>query len=178
MWHRQLGYLLHPEIQIAKDAELKIIDVACGTGCAVLISPRHTTPYSFCFKMTWPLTFLILGRIWLIDLAKELPRATLDGVDISIAHFPHRNWLPPRVTLRKLDILDEIPPELVGQYDVVHIGLIVAAIRREEDLSTMIDRLLSLLSKMIHFGGTVTRLRRNANLHDVRARRLPPMERS
>lgn len=84
--------------------------------------------------------------IWLIDLAKELPHAILDGFDISAVQFPHKNWLPARVTLQELNALGPMPKELLGRYDVVHVGLVVLLVPGG-DPSVLVNNLLSLLSK-------------------------------
>ena len=93
-------------------------------------------------------TYEFPRRIWLIDLAKEMPKATFDGLDISSAHLPRRNWLPANISLRELKDFGEIPPELVGKYDVVHVGLIVAGSRSQEELATLVGKLLAFLSKI------------------------------
>ena len=85
-------------------------------------------------------------RIWLVDLAKELPNAQLDGFDVSTAQFPHRKWLPPNVTLRQMDAYGEVPQELVGRYDIVHIGLVVVLVK-DGNPGRLLTNLLKLLSK-------------------------------
>lgn len=55
--------------------------------------------------------------IWLLDLSEQLPSSVqLDGFDIDVSQCPPRAWLPSNVAMRKLDIDDEIPEELVGVY--------------------------------------------------------------
>lgn len=68
-----------------------------------------------------------------------------DGLDISDEQFPHSAWLPKNVSLGKVDILKPIPEELVGKYDVVHVGLIVLVIEKDNPLPVL-DNLLALLS--------------------------------
>lgn len=89
-----------------------------------------------------------MRRIWLIDLAKRLPNATLHGYDISEAQFPHKNWVPGNVRLRQLDALSPIPEELVETYDVVHISLVVIIVRDDNPIP-LLDNLLRMLSKFI-----------------------------
>ncbi|MCJ1303443.1 hypothetical protein MMC08_006253 [Hypocenomyce scalaris] len=114
MWRYQTGYLLHPEIPLDKEG-LKIADIACGTG------------------------------IWLIELAKTLPAATqLDGYDISSAQFPPKEWWPKNVNLQTLDALGAVPEELVGKYDVVHVGLLCVVVRNE-DPAPVLKHLMALL---------------------------------
>ena len=86
----------------------------------------------------------VVSSQWLLDLAKELPApAQLDGFDISNKQFPHKNWLPANVTLSELDLLSELPKELIGAYDVVHAGLVVMIARDEP------ERLLKTFLKML-----------------------------
>lgn len=91
---------------------------------------------------------LTKSRIWLIDLAKELPHARLDGFDISPLQFPHKNWLPPNVNLHELNALGKMPEELLGRYDIVHIGLVVLLVPGG-DPTVLVDNILSLLSRVI-----------------------------
>lgn len=130
MWRRQLGYLLHPSISTKEG--LRVADVACGTGYVVFNEyvDEETNQYR---------------RIWLLDLAKELPSAHVDGYDISSAQLPHPNWLPKNTTLSCLDILKPIPEHLRGVYDVVHVGLVVVVVERDDPLP-LLDNLLALLS--------------------------------
>ncbi|TGO62885.1 hypothetical protein BOTNAR_0107g00090 [Botryotinia narcissicola] len=116
LWQRLLGHLLHPSIPIKQD--IKIADVACGTG------------------------------IWLIDLAKELAKsktnAQLDGFDISNNQYPHSALLPPKVKLDIIDIFKPVPERLRGQYDVVHISLLCVVIPGG-DPRHVLDNVLTLL---------------------------------
>ncbi|KAB8299129.1 hypothetical protein EYC80_001238 [Monilinia laxa] len=117
LWQRLLGHLLHPDIPIKED--IKIADIACGTG------------------------------ICLLDLAKELANsntpAQLDGFDISSAKYPPSGLLPSNVKLDILDIFEPVPQALWGQYDVVHIGLLCMVIP-DGDPRPVLDNVLKLLS--------------------------------
>ena len=97
---------------------LKVADIACGTA------------------------------IWLIDLAKEYPSAQLDGFDISDQQFPPKGWVPKNVSLSTLDILKPIPEDLKGKYDVVHVGLIVLVVERDDPIPVL-NNLLALLSMLL-----------------------------
>ncbi|GAW10940.1 hypothetical protein ANO14919_002780 [Xylariales sp. No.14919] len=108
------GFLLHPVIQASlhrqkesrqagsKDS-LQIADLATGTG------------------------------IWLFDLAKSPELHGLDiqyrGFDISTALFPHNSWLPKNVVVSTSNLLEEPPQSLHGQFDVVHIRLVLSLVR-------------------------------------------------
>lgn len=112
----------------------------------LLINEKRLISKSIPYQVYISLT--LRNRIWLIDLAKEMPNANLHGFDVSTAQFPHKNWLPAHVSLQQLDAFGDIPPVLIEKYDVVHIGLIVAAIRGG-DPSPLVDKLLSVLSMPI-----------------------------
>ena len=90
--------------------------------------------------------------IWLIDLAKQHSQAHFDGFDISSAQFPHPAWLPRNSTLGILDLLKPIPEHLHGQYDIVHVGLIVLVVQYDDPLPVL-DNLLKLLSKNLTLSG-------------------------
>ncbi|RAK95951.1 class I SAM-dependent methyltransferase [Aspergillus ibericus CBS 121593] len=92
----------------------RVADVACGTG------------------------------IWLIDLAREHPGVQCDGYDISTEQYPAAGWLPPNVRLETLDLLKPIPEALRGQYDIVHVGLVVLVVEND-DPTTVLENLLALL---------------------------------
>ena len=86
-----------------------------------------------------------LTRIWLTDLAKELPRAHLHGFDNVVDGFPPREWLPENVRLEQLDIFQPIPKTLLGQYDIVHVRLFMLVIRND-DPGPVLENLVRLLS--------------------------------
>ncbi|KAJ2976261.1 hypothetical protein NQ176_g5053 [Zarea fungicola] len=59
--------------------------------------------------------------LWLLDLASQVPPTVqLDGYDLSSSQFPHKSILPHNVTFSILDAFGDVPAELVGKYDVVH----------------------------------------------------------
>ena len=85
--------------------------------------------------------------IWLVEVAEAHGnQIQLDGFDISSAHFPPKHELPENVTLRTLDIFQDIPTDLQGQYDIVHmarIGLFV----QPSNLDLLLTNVKRLLSK-------------------------------
>ncbi|KAL8718666.1 MAG: hypothetical protein Q9225_004219 [Loekoesia sp. 1 TL-2023] len=91
-----------------------IADVACGTG------------------------------IWLIHVARELPNAQVDGFDIDLTLAPHELSLPPNTSLRNWNIFNDIPSDMVGKYDVVHVRLLILVVENS-DPSRIIQKLLELL---------------------------------
>ncbi|KAL8677212.1 MAG: hypothetical protein Q9224_007212, partial [Gallowayella concinna] len=81
---------------------------------------------------------------WLVDAAREYPRAQLDGFDLSTAQFPHTAWIPKNINLSTMDIFQPVPDDLRGQYDVVHVGLLVFVVEKGDPLP-ILDNLLALL---------------------------------
>lgn len=98
IWHRELGYNLHPSIPLSTTHNARIADIATGTAA------------------------------WLLDVAREHPSAQCDGFDISLAQAPPAAWLPPNVSLHKWDFYEKPPDEARGKYDVVHIRLVILVI--------------------------------------------------
>ncbi|KAI9701313.1 MAG: hypothetical protein M1820_006535 [Bogoriella megaspora] len=94
--------------------DLKVLDIACGTG------------------------------VWLVDLSRSLPHAQLDGFDISDAHFPTQAELPSNVHLQVQDALKPVPKELLGKYDIVHVGRISMFVRNENP-TPIVQNFLAML---------------------------------
>ncbi|MDI1490453.1 MAG: hypothetical protein OHK93_001656 [Ramalina farinacea] len=82
--------------------------------------------------------------IWLLDLARDHPKATLEGFDISSAQYPHPRLLPDNVHLNILDILRPIPADLRGKFDIVHVGLVVLVVENGNP-SALLENLLTML---------------------------------
>jgi SAM-dependent methyltransferase len=103
LWKEALGFNIHPSIPIRGRRNLRIADLGTGTG------------------------------LWLCDLAKELPPCTrLDGFDINLTNATPREWCPENVTLRRWNIFDEVPDDLVEQYDVVHLRLLILVVENSD----------------------------------------------
>jgi hypothetical protein len=84
---------------------------------------------------------------WLLDLASSAPKGChFDGWDISDAQFPHESCLPSNVKYGTFDVTAGAPEELVGKYDIVHVGLL-ALVVKNGDPSVWIQSLMKLLSK-------------------------------
>ncbi|KAJ5919850.1 hypothetical protein N7454_009685 [Penicillium verhagenii] len=88
--------------------------------------------------------------VWLDDLAarlKSIPTGTgqqrqYDGYDISATNFPGSH--PGNFHYRVHNILQPVPDELKGKYDLVHVRLLVAALVKG-DVKTAVDNLTELL---------------------------------
>ncbi|KAB8076139.1 hypothetical protein BDV29DRAFT_170835 [Aspergillus leporis] len=111
LWKDSLHFNLHPTIPLPKNdsTPIHIADVATGTG------------------------------IWLFDLLRDPVTSRyrslqLDGFDIDLKNAPGAEWLPPTVTLRELDLFDEVPSDLIGQYDIVHLRLLVLVVQKSDPL--------------------------------------------
>ncbi|KAH0593759.1 hypothetical protein MHUMG1_08510 [Metarhizium humberi] len=71
--------------------------------------------------------------VWLSDIATELPPdARLDGYDVEPAKFPPASQLPPNVKLFPCDALLPFAEHLHGQYDLVHVRLLITALNSEQ----------------------------------------------
>ncbi|KAF4214802.1 hypothetical protein CNMCM8980_000041 [Aspergillus fumigatiaffinis] len=84
--------------------------------------------------------------IWILDLLRQLPNAKLHGFDISSEQYPAPGFLPPNVSLSKLDILGEIPEEYREKFDVVHARLLVQVVNQAgSDPVPVIQNMMKLL---------------------------------
>lgn len=88
--------------------------------------------------------------IWLLDLAKELPGAHLDGLDIDITQAPAQPWLPPNVTLKQWNIFEQVPDDLLEKYDVVHLRLLILVVENSDPVP-----IIRNVSKMLKPGGYI-----------------------
>ncbi|GKZ29531.1 hypothetical protein AbraIFM66950_005368 [Aspergillus brasiliensis] len=115
-WKETLGFNIHPTIRESlQTPNLRIADVATGTA------------------------------IWLIDVANELPGATtLDGLDVTLDMAPPAEWLPPNITLRQWNIYEDLPEELEGKFDLVHLRLLLPVIQNG-DPSSVIQKIVRML---------------------------------
>ena len=85
-------------------------------------------------------------RICVIDVARQLPLATLNRLDISSHQFPVQEWLPESNSLDTFDIYSNVPRDLMGKYDVVHIRLLLCAVK-DNDPRPLLNTVLKMLSK-------------------------------
>lgn len=93
-----VGYRLHPRIKAALPADARIADVGTGTG------------------------------VWLRQVAEGSPSGwTFCGFDISDEQFPHTSTRD-RIAYEVLNITEPVPERLHGQFDVVHLRLLVCGL--------------------------------------------------
>ncbi|KAI4240230.1 MAG: hypothetical protein L6R40_005259 [Gallowayella cf. fulva] len=112
IWQNVLGYTLHPSVP--KDVQgLKVADIGCGNG-AVGDEPAPSQK----------------TQCWVLELAEQVPSSWhLTGFDISSAQFPHKAYLPANVTLQQQDAFEEMPTDLLGSFDVVHIRAVCVVVK-------------------------------------------------
>ncbi|KAJ8132750.1 hypothetical protein O1611_g874 [Lasiodiplodia mahajangana] len=111
---RNIGYILHPSVAASLPANPRIADIGTGTGR------------------------------FLLRLHPSYPSAVLDGSDISAALYPPQDTLPSNVSLTVLDAKQPLPEDLHGQYDLVHVRLLVAAML-PDDWDKVVRNLVLLL---------------------------------
>ena len=118
LWKKTLKFNLHPSIPVPKDTA-RIADVGTGTG------------------------------IWLLDLAEEVPTSVqMDGLDITLSQAPPKQWLPPNISMREWSIFEDVPGDLVGKFDIVHVRLLLLVIP-DDNAVPVVQR----LAKMLKPGG-------------------------
>lgn len=71
---------------------------------------------------------------WLNELSSRLPQARLEGFDMTPEHFPPKEKLRGNVTLHDYsqNVLDPFPKEFLGQYDIVHVRLLMYGLKANE----------------------------------------------
>ena len=125
---------MHPNIPLDK-SDIKIADVGCKTGCI-----------SFTLNSCYEEILTEEFSLWLIELARSLsPSARLDGFDVS-SRYPPDELLPENVRFHNVDLGVSVPEDLVGQYDVVHIGLQVNTITDGDPVPLLVN-MVSMLSE-------------------------------
>lgn len=48
---------------------------------------------------------------------------------MDVSQAPPKEWLPSNVTIRQWNVFDEVPEELIEQYDIVHLKLLVFVVK-------------------------------------------------
>lgn len=115
LWKETLQFNLHPRIPVpGPEQKLCIADIATGTG------------------------------IWLVDVARNFSTAQLDGFDISLTQCPPKQWLPKNINFRVWNMFEDVPDDLHGKYDIVHIRLVYLMIQNDDPLP-IIRNLIKML---------------------------------
>ncbi|KAI1053377.1 hypothetical protein LB505_012993 [Fusarium chuoi] len=76
--------------------------------------------------------------IFLKEIAPKLPtEAQLDGFDIDTRKFYDPASLPENVKLQYGNVLEPFPKEYLGTYDLVHVKLLYAALKKDDWLQAV-----------------------------------------
>ncbi|OJJ43914.1 hypothetical protein ASPZODRAFT_18693 [Penicilliopsis zonata CBS 506.65] len=84
--------------------------------------------------------------VWILELADKYPTVVFEGYDVSSAAFPPRHVWGENVSFAELDALQQVPDEMKGQYDVVHMRLLCSFVRGN-DPSKLVNMAKSLLKE-------------------------------
>lgn len=68
------------------------------------------------------------------------------GLDIDTSQAPPTEWLPSNVSMRQWDVTQEVPADLVGQFDVVQIRLFIFVIKDNDPLP-ILRNIIKLISE-------------------------------
>ncbi|KAK7740629.1 hypothetical protein SLS62_011070 [Diatrype stigma] len=79
-----------------------------------------------------------------LDNCRIAKSAKLDGLDISLQAAPPLTLLPSNVTLREWDVRDDIPEDLIGVYDVIHVRFLSFVLLNDE-IPGLVEKLFKLL---------------------------------
>ena len=110
------GDILDPSIPLNR-SDLLIADVCTGTGT------------------------------WVLELAEKVPETVkIEGLDINLDLLPQQSWMPDNVSFRVFNLLKDIPEDLVGRYDIIHIQLIMVFVL-DHSFQDVFNKLLKMLSK-------------------------------
>lgn len=87
-----------------------------------------------------------MTRCWLLDLARQVPSSwILLRFDVSTSQYSAAQRLPQNVSLRVLDAFDDIPPELIMKFDMVHVRAFLVVVKGG-DSGPLLKNLVKLLS--------------------------------
>jgi hypothetical protein len=73
------------------------------------------------------------------------PSVQLDGFDVSFQAAPPQEWLPENVKLRYYNLKKDVPEDLVGQYDVVHLRHL-SLVLSDDEIALAVRNVSKLLS--------------------------------
>ena len=94
---------------------MRVADVACGTG------------------------------VWLLDAVDMCPGIVAEGLDINIENVPPKAWLPENVSFSRFNLLEALPDEYVGRYDVINVQFLTSFVR-DEHIGLAMENLVKMLS--------------------------------
>ncbi|KAF2692028.1 hypothetical protein K458DRAFT_286569 [Lentithecium fluviatile CBS 122367] len=120
LWIQLFGYHVHPAIPLlgraAENAKpLRIADIGTGTD------------------------------IWMTSLGEQIPDSVrFDGLDVSFDAAPPLQWLPSNIVLKKWNVREPPPEELVGAYELVHIRNF-AYVLQDAEVPNVLAHLVALI---------------------------------
>ncbi|KAJ5731187.1 uncharacterized protein N7483_005695 [Penicillium malachiteum] len=86
--------------------------------------------------------------LWALEVANQFPSLRVTAFDIAGTHFPSPEFWPSNAKFALLNSLQDVPSELVGQFDVIHLRM-WAFVVRGDDPSPLIQN----AAKMLKPGG-------------------------
>lgn len=106
--------------------------------------------------------FATKNSIWLDAIAAHLdsisddqaPQRQYVGLDISPAHFPAPHSHPDNFAYDVWNILNPVPEERKGKYDLVHIRLLAAAFAKGQ-VAVAVENLVQLLREYSTMSSTI-----------------------
>lgn len=87
---------------------------------------------------------------WMVDIAKQYPKATLVGTDIVPKHFEQLKDLPASISFKIQSVLEDWPEQDHGAFDLVHQRYCLAMFSPEKDAA-----IVSRLFKLVKPGGYI-----------------------
>lgn len=82
--------------------------------------------------------------IWLTEVARQMPDATFYGFDVNLSQAPPKEWLPSNVDLVHWNMFDEVPEDMLGRFDIVHVRLLILVVQNS-DPRNVIRNLVNML---------------------------------
>ncbi|KAI4265718.1 MAG: hypothetical protein L6R38_009222 [Xanthoria sp. 2 TBL-2021] len=116
LWKNHLGFLLHPTVALDVQPEtFQVAEIGTRTG------------------------------LWLLDMAKRLPNIQIDGFAIDTSSVPPPQWLPPNVTIRRVEsYTTDLAPNGQSTYDVIRISNLGASIE-DNDPGSVVKNAMAML---------------------------------
>lgn len=109
---------------------------------------------------------------WMPGLNREAPvQLRLDGMDINLAQAPLKQWLPPNINMRTWNIFEEVPDDLVGQFDV-YTSVFVLLVVQNETAASVVKNLGKLLNQAATSSGRSSTTLTTVSLPSVLPSRL------
>ena len=90
----------------------------------------------------------VFHSIWMSCVKQKHPSFEIDGFDLSFAQCAPAELLPQGCSLRRLNILEDIPEDLRNSYDVVNMKLMIASLKNESMAVRALRNLVALLSRL------------------------------